>query len=114
MLEHTLLVCNLFLDCGSAAGIVFSYGRLPLCEFLLCPIHSAASAGNLGVEKTTALLKAGANRDLQDNYRKTAYTGNGDVIRALLKKGADKGARDDHGRLPLHLAAVAGKHEAVK
>jgi ankyrin repeat protein len=31
-----------------------------------------------------------------------------------LQKGAYTGARDDYGRIPLHLAAVAGRHEALK
>ena len=81
------------------------------------PIMYAASNGD--VELVRALLKAGANAKLKNQFGTTAITeaaiiGSAPVIDALLKAGADPNTKNPEGETPLMAVARSGNVEAAK
>ncbi|KAF7667081.1 hypothetical protein LDENG_00078890 [Lucifuga dentata] len=67
-----------------------------------------------------ALLRAGANPNLRDPICSLTVTHDAardgflDTVRVLVEHGAEVNLADDHGNLPLHLAAREGHLEVVK
>ncbi|KXZ42313.1 hypothetical protein GPECTOR_163g141 [Gonium pectorale] len=82
------------------------------------PLHAAARRGD--VEEVRALLRAGADKDAQDEgewtpLHRAAENGHVVAVRALLQAGANTDARDSTNQnSPLYLAAQNGHVEVVK
>jgi ankyrin repeat protein len=78
------------------------------CAALACAVLFAA--GGTGAQVPPNAAEKAAYKGL------LAAAANGDVvaIRKLAAGGADVKARDAHGRTPLHVAAFAGKHDAMR
>ncbi len=80
-------------------------------------IMYAAANGDLDLVR--ALLKAGANVKLKNQFGTSALTeasiiGNAPIIDALLKAGADANFKTPDGETPLMAAARSGKVDAAK
>lgn len=83
------------------------------------PLHLAAHFGHVRaidlLVTRGADVRARSTNDLANTALHAALAGHAvDAARALLKRGADAGARDAQGNAPLHLAAQAGNAEAVE
>jgi ankyrin repeat protein len=72
-------------------------------------LHYAAQSGNISIGK--ALLENKAQVDIKDSYGNTPllravfnFKGNGDMIKLLLKYGADKNLKNSNGMSALSLA----------
>ena len=81
------------------------------------PIMYAASNGD--VELVRALIRAGANAKLKNQFGTTAITeaaiiGSAPIIDALLKAGADPNTKNPEGETPLMAVARSGNVEAAR
>jgi ankyrin repeat protein len=77
------------------------------------------AAANGDLELVRALIKAGANVKLENQFGSSALTeaaiiGSAPVIDALLKAGADPNFKTPNGETPLMAAARSGKVDAAK
>ena len=77
------------------------------------------AAANGDLELVRALIKAGANVKLKNQFGTSALTeaaiiGSAPVVEALLKAGADPNFRTTDGETPLMAAARSGKVDAAK
>ena len=75
------------------------------------------AAANDDLELVRALIKAGANVKLKNQFGTTALTeaaiiGSAPIIDALLKAGADPNTRNPEGETPLMAVARSGKVDA--
>ena len=71
------------------------------------------------IELVRALIKAGANVELKNQFGTSAITeaaiiGSAPVIDALLKAGADPNTRNPEGETPLMAVARSGNVEAAR
>jgi len=78
---------------------------------------------SLALVCTFLVLGAGANAQVPPSPADTAADrglfaaaarGDAAEVRRLAAAGASVGARDGHGRTPLHVAAFAGRHDAMR
>ena len=77
------------------------------------------AASNDDVELVRALIKAGANVKVKNQFGTSALTeaaiiGSASIINALIKAGADPNTKNPEGETPLMAAARSGKVEAAK
>ena len=77
------------------------------------------AASNDDLELVRALIKAGANVKLKNQFGTSALTeaaiiGSAPVIDALLKAGADPNTKNPEGETPLMAVARSGKVEAAR
>ncbi len=84
----------------------------------LTPLHMAAVSGS--PDLVQALVQAGANLEVRDNYGLTplhgaARYGSPDLVQALVQAGANLEARGGkYGWTPLHVVAASGSPEKVQ
>ena len=77
------------------------------------------AAANDDVELVRALIKAGANVKLKNQFGTSAMTeaaiiGSAPIIDALLKAGADPNTKNPEGETPLMAVARSGNVDAAK
>ena len=77
------------------------------------------AAANDDLELVRALIKAGANVTLKNQFGTSALTeaaiiGSAPIIDALLKAGADPNTRNPEGETPLMAVARSGKVDAAR
>jgi ankyrin repeat protein len=76
------------------------------------------SAQDFRVNAAMAILQAGARVDLRDKYGNTALfravfnsRGRGEIIKLLLKHGADRNAKNNSSKSPIDLANTIGNYD---
>jgi len=108
---------------------LFYFAPIPIMRLAL---KYGADIDSINDHKNTALISAVSNNDIDrihflNNYANTNIKGRAgqtalhiavekgyvEIVKFLLKKGADINAQNDEGRTPLHLARFSGKEDII-
>eukprot|EP01102_Stenamoeba_stenopodia_P000887 TRINITY_DN10823_c0_g1_i1.p1 TRINITY_DN10823_c0_g1~~TRINITY_DN10823_c0_g1_i1.p1 ORF type:complete len:819 (+),score=159.51 TRINITY_DN10823_c0_g1_i1:265-2721(+) len=112
-------VCKLLLDRGADAKAE-AMGRIQPLHYLARTAPASVSEVDDFLEVMAALVARGGSVNHQTDFGETvlhycAYgKGSKDVVRFLLKKGADPNLRDRKGASPLHIAVMQQRIPMVK
>lgn len=113
----TALHLAAFFDEPEVVDVLIEAGANPKLEahnyMHVQPIHSAAAGKNVHIVEK--LLEAGADVNAVQQHDFTALhaaaqEGLDDMVRMLIRHGADRNALDDKGRTPADLAETNGHH----